>query len=38
VKAGDDAWHEFDYATQEALIFAPDRTLPIVDWAKQNGL
>lgn len=37
-KAGDDAWHEFDYDTQEALIFAPDRTLPIVDWAKENGL
>lgn len=31
-KAGDHAWYEFDYNTQEALIYAPERTVPLADW------
>ena len=34
-KAGDDAWHEFDYDTQEALIFVPDTTVPITDYMES---
>jgi len=28
-KAGDEAWYEFDYSTQEALILVPEATVPL---------
>lgn len=31
-KAGDEAWHEFDYDTQDALIYAPDKTVPLAEY------
>lgn len=31
-KAGDDAWHEFDYDTQEAVIYVPGSKVPLPDW------
>lgn len=35
-KAGDDSWYEFDYSSQEAVIFVPDTVQPITDWIKEN--
>lgn len=32
-KAGAGAWHEFDYATQDALIFAPTDPSPLMEVA-----
>ena len=32
-KAGPEAWHEFDYSTQEAVIFVPDDTVSLIDLA-----
>ena len=37
-KAGEGSWLEFDYDVQDALIYAVERTLPLADWAKENGL
>jgi hypothetical protein len=34
-KAGKDAWYEFDYETQEAMIFVPDQTVTLAEWAKK---
>lgn len=34
-KAGDNAWYEFDYGLQDALIFVPDRTVPIAEFIKE---
>jgi hypothetical protein len=31
-KAGADASYEFDYETQEAVITAPDTTIPLSEW------
>jgi len=31
-KAGAGAYHVFDYGTQEAVIFAQDRTVPLEEW------
>lgn len=31
-KAGDGAWYEFDYSTQEAVIFVPGTSVPLPDW------
>lgn len=31
-KAGDGAYHEFDYETQEAVIMAPDKVVPLSEW------
>ncbi len=28
-KAGEGAWHEFDYYTQEAVIYKPGQTIPL---------
>lgn len=33
-KAGDDAWYEFDYGTQEAVIYVPGDAVLLSDWAK----
>ena len=32
-KAGEDAWYEFDYETQEAVIFIPDKVIPLREYA-----
>lgn len=34
-KAGEGAWHEFDYMTQEAIIFKPDKIIPLKDWQPE---
>lgn len=31
-KAGEGAWHEFDYGTQEAVILVPDKQVPLDQW------
>jgi hypothetical protein len=31
-KAGPQSWHEFDYFTQEAIIFKPGRVVPLEEW------
>lgn len=28
-KAGDDSWYEFDYETQEAIVFVPGKKVPL---------
>ena len=36
-KAGDYAFHRFDYETQEAVIMAPDgQSLTLTQWAKEH--
>lgn len=35
-KAGDGAYHVFDYATQEAVIMAPDKVISLTEWLKQQ--
>lgn len=37
-KAGRGAYHEFDYETQEAVIFAPERIVPMEDWHPEQVL
>ncbi len=34
-KAGDKAWYEFDYGTQEAVILVPDREVTLDQWEVQ---
>lgn len=36
-KAGEGAWHEFDYEAQDALIYIPAKTVPISEWIAQQG-
>jgi hypothetical protein len=36
-KAGEGAWHEFDYSTQEAVIYAATKEISIKDWADRLG-
>lgn len=36
-KAGDEAWHEFDYYAQDAVILVPDKTVPLPEWAAQKN-
>lgn len=31
-KAGENSWYEFDYDTQDALIFVPDKTVSLSVW------
>lgn len=31
-RAGEGAYHVFDYDTQEAVIMAPDRTMNMIEW------
>ncbi len=35
-KAGEHAWYEFAYDTQEAVIFVPGESLPIREYILQN--
>ena len=37
-KAGEDSTYEFDYDSQEAVIFVPDTVVPLTEWAKNEGL
>lgn len=31
-KAGPEAWYEFDYGSQEAVIYKPGRSIPLSEW------
>lgn len=31
-KAGPEAWHEFDYDNQDAIIYVPGEKVPLKDW------
>lgn len=33
-KAGENAWYEFDYANQEAVIFVPEKSIKLSEWTK----
>jgi hypothetical protein len=33
-KAGEESWYEFDYATQEAVIFVPGESKPLPEYIK----
>lgn len=35
-KAGEGAWHEFDYSTQEAVILVADNPVPLSRWGGDN--
>lgn len=37
-KAGENSWHEFDYTTQEAVIFIPGESKPIAEFVKDEDL
>ena len=38
-KAGDNAYHIFDYGDyKNAVIMAPEKTMPLIDYAKEKGL
>jgi len=32
----ENSWYEFDYYSQEAVIFVPGGTIPLEDWVKKN--
>lgn len=34
-KAGPESWHEFNYDTQEALVFVPGRVMPLAEWEEE---
>lgn len=34
---GKEAWYEFDYSNQEAVIFVDDRLIPLQEYAKEKG-
>lgn len=36
-KAGEGAWYEFDYSTQEAVIYVPDAQVTLAEWARRQG-
>lgn len=35
-KAGDGAFHQFDYDTQEAVIFVPEKVVTLTEWLKDH--
>jgi len=35
-KAGGGAWYEFDYESQEAVIYVPDKKVPLLEWAERS--
>lgn len=37
-KAGDGAYHEFDYDAQEAVIFKPTKVISLAEWHNQQKL
>jgi hypothetical protein len=34
-KAGEGAYHTFDYLTQEAVIMKPEKTVPLIEWLQS---
>lgn len=34
-KAGADAWYEFDYSTQEAVIYVPGQSITLLEWSNR---
>lgn len=36
-KAGDNSWYEFDYATQECVVFVPGESMPLPEYIGQKG-
>lgn len=36
-KHGELAWHAFDYAAQEAVIFVPGRSVPLSEWTPSEA-
>ena len=34
-KAGEESWYEFDYATQEAVIFVPGESKPLPEFMRD---
>ena len=35
-KAGEESWYEFDYGTQEAVIYAPGESLPLPEYVRAR--
>ena len=35
-KAGEDAWYEFDYGTQEAVIFVPGEVVGLLEYLERR--
>lgn len=35
-KAGEGAWYEFDYNTQEAVILVPDQEISLKEWMEKH--
>lgn len=35
-KFGGEAWYEFDYSTQDAVIFVPGEKISLLEWEAQN--
>jgi len=36
-KAGEEAWHEFDYGTQEAVILVPGEKVSLLEWEAREA-
>jgi hypothetical protein len=36
-KYGEDSWYEFDYSTQESVIFLPGETMTLKDYLEQEN-
>lgn len=36
-KAGENAWYEFDYMTQEAVIYVPGETTPLPEYVAKSA-
>lgn len=37
-KTGKESWHEFDYASQEAVIFYADKEESLTEWVKNGSI
>jgi len=37
VKAGEEAWYEFDYFSQECVIYVPDTKVTLTEWLEQKN-
>ena len=35
-KAGEGAYHEFDYSSQDAVILKPERQIPLTEWKEEQ--
>jgi len=36
--AGAGSWYEFDYSSQEAVIYVPSETIPLKEWIEKHGV